>query len=210
MREVELKGVVDDLQERCRRVEAAGARLTFTGRLEDRRYDTEQSTLSDQDFVLRLRTYRGPTSQVAHLDWKGATQRVDGFKVRDELTTPIGDPDTLAAMLEHLGYRVTQSIDRDITQYDLHGTMIRFERYPQMDILVEVEGAPEGIEAAIRAIGLPREAFTADRLQDFVQAYERRTGRSAAICELELQGVAAVQHTKREMTQRRRIGGDAT
>jgi adenylate cyclase class IV len=183
MREVELKAVVDDLQERCRRVEAAGARLTFTGRLEDRRYDTQTSSLTAQDLVLRLRTYRSATGLVAHMDWKGPTQRVNGFKVRDELTTPVGDPDTLATMLEHLGYHVTQRIDRDITQYELHGTMIRFERYPKMDILVEVEGTSEGIETAIHAIGLPREEFTADRLPDFVRAYEKRTGMQAVTCE---------------------------
>lgn len=186
MREVELKSVVDDLQERCQRVEAAGAHVTFTGRLEDRRYDTQTSALKAQDVVLRLRTYRTPATVSAHLDWKGATQRVDGFKVRDEVSTTVGDPVALAAILESLGYRMVQQVDRDIIQYALHGTMIRFERYPRMDILVEVEGAPEGIEEAIRVIGLPRDGFTADRLPDFVRGYERRTGLQAATDERSL------------------------
>lgn len=186
MREVELKGVVDDLHERCRRVEAAGARLTFAGQLQDRRYDTPMETLTTRDVVIRLRTYRTPATVEAHLDWKGPTQRVEGFKVRDELTTTVGDPLALSSILENLGYSVVQQIDRDIVQYDLDGTMIRFERYPRMDILVEIEGTPDGIEQAIRAIGLPREEFTAGRLPDFVRAYEKRTGLRAATDERSL------------------------
>lgn len=188
MREVELKAIVDDLRERRARVDAAGATLTFAGRLEDRRYDTKDRTLAAQDVVLRLRTYRGPTGDTAHLDWKGPTEKIDGFKVRDELTTSISDPDALIAILTHLGYLVTREIDREIIQYDLNGAMLRFERYPRMDTLLEVEGTPETIEQAIAATGLPRESFTTERLPDFVRAYETRTGVRAALCASELAG----------------------
>jgi predicted adenylyl cyclase CyaB len=188
MREVELKAVVDDLDKRCKRVEAAGARLLFSGRLEDRRYDTPARTLVAQDVVLRLRIHRDATIASAQLDWKGATQRVDGFKVREELTTSIGDPDILAAMLDRLGYLVIREIDREIVQYGLGGTVIRFEQYPRMDTLVEVEGTPDGIEAAIQVIDLPRGTFTAERLPDFVRAYEKKSGNRAAVCDRELGG----------------------
>lgn len=188
MREVELKGVVDDLHERRRRVEDGGGMLVFAGRLEDRRYDTRDRSLATSDVVLRLRIYRNVQTVAAQLDWKGATERVDGFKVREELTTSLGDPDALAAILDQLGYVVTCEIDREIIQYGIDGTVVRFERYPRMDTLVEVEGTPEGIERAIRVIGLPREAFTAERLPDFVRAYERRTGERAALCDRELVG----------------------
>lgn len=187
-REVEVKGVVDDLRLRRRALEAAGATLVFVGRLEDRRYDNAARDLAARDVVLRLRTYRNADGVRAHLDWKGPTQLVEGFKVRAELTSDVGDPDALAAILEQLGYRVTREIDREIAQYGVHGTVVRFERYPRMDVLAEVEGTPEGIEAAIRAMGLAREVFTAERLPDFVRAYERRTGQRAALCDRELAG----------------------
>jgi predicted adenylyl cyclase CyaB len=187
-REVELKAVVEDLRGARQAIERAGATLVFAGRLEDRRYDTAQRTLVARDLVLRLRTYRNADGVRAHLDWKGPTGRVDGFKVREELTTGISDPDALALMLEHLGFAIVREIDREIAQYELSGTMIRFERYPRMDTLVEVEGTPEGIEATIGALGIPRDAFTADRLADFVLAYESRTGVRAAICDRELVG----------------------
>lgn len=187
-REVELKAVVEDMRAARHAIEARGAKLVFSGRLEDRRYDTRDRTLVAKDLVLRLRTYRTDKSVHAHLDWKGPTQVEGGFKVREELTSGITDPDALAAILEHLGYTVVREIDRDVAQYGLNGTMIRFERYPRMDTLVEVEGTPEGIEAAIRALGIPRSAFSSARLPDFVRDYESRTGVRAALCNRELSG----------------------
>lgn len=186
--EIELKAVVDDLRAGRAGVERAGGRLVFAGRMEDRRYDTAARTLAQADVVLRLRTYRGTGGVRATLDWKGAGQRVEGFKVREELTTGVTDPDALAAILERLGYRVTREIDREIAQYGLAGTVVRFERYPRMDTLVEVEGTREGIEAAIATLGIARDRFTAERLPDFVRAYERRTGLRAALCDRELAG----------------------
>jgi adenylate cyclase class IV len=98
----------------------------------------------------------------------------------------VEDPDMLAAVLDRLGYVVTHSIDREIAQYELDGTTIRFERYPRLDDLVEVEGEPEGIERAIAVLGLPREGFTTDRLTDFSQRYQQRTGSRAATSDAEL------------------------
>jgi hypothetical protein len=57
-----------------------------------------------------------------------------------------------------------------------------------MDDLVEVEGAPEGIERAIAVLGIARDAFTAERLPQFVRRYEARTGATAALCDSELTG----------------------
>jgi hypothetical protein len=72
-------------------------------------------------------------------------------------------------------------IDREIAQYELGGANVRFETYARMDVLVEVEGDPDAIEVAIAALGMPRGAFTSDRLAAFVQRFERRTGVKAAI-----------------------------
>ncbi len=190
-REVELKARVDDVNAARLSLEAAGAVLVFDGRLQDRVYDTVARTLFAQDMVLRLRCYKNEMGETAHLDWKGPTSRENGFKIRPELTAGVSDPDVLAAMLDRLGYVVVTSIDRDIVQYELssdeHETVvIRFEMYPRMDTLVEVEGAPSRIEDAIRVLKIPRASFSADRLTDFVRAFEARTGRRAAICDSQL------------------------
>lgn len=187
MREVELKAAVPDLDAARAALVAAGAERTFAGRLEDRRFDTPGRGLAERDVVLRLRVYRGAPAR-AMLDWKGPTGYADGYKVRDELTTGLSDPEALAAMLERIGYVVTREIDREIEQYALGGAVVRFERYPRMDVLVEVEGEPAAIERAIAALGIPRTAFTTERLPHFVRRYEARTGRRAAICDRELAG----------------------
>lgn len=190
MREVELKGRLmndADFESARARLEAAGAELVYEGRLEDRRYDTPSRTLALQDHVLRLRVYRGETL-TASLDFKGPTTYADGFKVREEQTVGANDPDALARILEAMGYVITREIDREIAQYNYAGAVVRFERYPRMDILVEVEGEPAAIEHAISALGMAREGFTTERLPDFVLKFESRTGERAAICDRELLG----------------------
>lgn len=188
MREVELKGILPHPDAAIAALEAAGATLLFRGRLEDRRYDTPERSLALRDLVLRLRIYRTADRVEGHLDWKGPTQYVDGYKVREEETTTLGDPAALAVMLEQLGYVVTREIDREIVQYRVAGAVVRVERYPRLDVLAEVEGEPAAIEAAIRVLGVPRAAFTTGRLPDFVREFEARTGARAALCDRELAG----------------------
>ena len=186
VREVELKSVVDDVPTRRRRIEAAGAQMTFDGRLEDRRYDTGDRRLSAADEVLRLRAYSDGHGVRAALEWKGPTRQEDGYKVRDELSTNASDSSMLAAILERLGYSVIGEIDRHVIQYALDHAVVRFEQYPRMDALVEDEGPPPAIEHAISALGMRRDAFTAERLLAFVDRYEARTGLRAALSDRQL------------------------
>src|SRR6476661_11226231 len=188
MREVELKSVVDDFALRRSKVEGAGGTLIFEGGLIDVRFDTPNADLIRRDHVLRLRVYERNGKREGHLDWKGETRYENGYKVRDEISTSVGDPDVFAAILANLGLRTVREIEREIAQYSLAGATVRFERYPRMDDLVEVEGTPEEIEEAIGLLGLPREAFTSGRLADFVMAFERRTGLRAAVSMRELSG----------------------
>jgi hypothetical protein len=72
--------------------------------------------------------------------------------------------------------------------YELEGAIIRFERYPRMDDLVEVEGSPDAIERAISTIGIPRLLFSSEGLPEFTRRYEERTGERAALCAREMAG----------------------
>ncbi len=190
MREVEVKGVFENDAAAVRAADAlvaAGARLVFAGRLEDKRYDLEDRALALRDHVLRLRVYRTETVR-ALLDFKGPTGYDGAYKVREEHSVEVGDPERMATLLDALGYVVTREIDREIEQYEYAGATVRFERYPRMDILVEVEGPPDAIEAAIRTLGVPRASFTSERLPDFALRFEARTGERAALCDRELTG----------------------
>jgi predicted adenylyl cyclase CyaB len=188
MREVELKSVVPDPERTIAALRAAGAHSVLEGRLYDSRYDTQERTLVARDHVLRLRVFTGGPESYSTLDWKGPTSFVDGYKVREELSTSVGDADVLARLMEGLGYMVIREIDRHISQFECRGATVRIERYPRMDALVEVEGAPAAIEAAIADTGLPRAGFTSERLRDFVMRFESRTGGRAALCARELAG----------------------
>jgi predicted adenylyl cyclase CyaB len=188
MFEVELKAVVDDLELRRKKLESAGAELAFDGRLSDRRYDTSARELAQRDEVLRVRRYESRESVQTHVDWKGPTDSAGAYKVREEISTVVDDFKGLTAILEKLGYVVTREIDRQIIQYRLGGATIRFEIYPRMDILVEVEGEPPVIEQAIEALGMLRGEFTTERLAAFVERFEQRTGVQGAISERELTG----------------------
>jgi predicted adenylyl cyclase CyaB len=188
MREVELKAVVDDLAGTRRRLEKAGAKLSFEGKLSDRRYDVESREITQRDEVLRVRRYHAPGSSKTYLDWKGPTEIQDVYKVREEVSTLVEDLDSLDQILTRLGFIAAMEIDREIAQYTLGGATIRFETYPRMDVLVEVEGEPDSIEQAIEALGMARGQFNSDRLPMFVERFEQRTGVRAAICYREMEG----------------------
>lgn len=193
MREVELKAVVDDLVGTRKRLEQAGAKLVFEGSLSDRRYDVESRELLERDEVLRVRRYQTPSSSKTYLDWKGPTEIQDVYKIREEISSLVEDFDSLEQILTRLGFIVTMEIDREVAQYELGGATIRFETYPRMDVLVEVEGGPDSIEVAIEAVGMPRGLFNSDRLTSFVGRFEQRTGVRAVLCARELEGDYSAQ-----------------
>jgi adenylate cyclase class IV len=180
--EIEVKARVDDPGALTRVLLAAGARVVFDGEMIDRRFDRRR-TLEGRDEVLRLRIYRPANGGApwGELGWKGPKRERGGYRHRAEWETRVADHEAAGAILERLGYEVSLRIDRRITQLELGRAVIRIEWYPEMDVLVEVEGGPDDIERAIGATGLPRDAFLAKSLPHFMRAYERRTGRRARL-----------------------------
>jgi predicted adenylyl cyclase CyaB len=188
VREVELKAVVADPEKAQRLLADAGAKVVFEGVLADRRYDAAGGELNARDEVIRVRAHTDKSGTRASLDWKGPSSVEAGFKVREEISTGVSDERGLVAILEKLGYSVVREIDRKIVQYEAFGATVRFEFYPRMDTLVEVEGSPESIERAVEALGMSRGEFSSEALAAFVNRFEQRTGVRAAISERELTG----------------------
>jgi adenylate cyclase class IV len=187
MTETEVKAVVDDLAKRRRLVEQGGGILEKEGYLQDRRWDDAAERISGRDHVLRTRVFTSRGNVEATIEWKGPTRVRDGYKLREEIGTPVGDATALIEIMERLGMQVTRTIDREIAQFKLHGATVRFESYPRMDILVEVEGTTEQIEQAIAIIGIPRAEYTADSLVEFMARYEQRTGKRPVVCAADLE-----------------------
>lgn len=202
-REHELKARLEEAPEAfAARLREAGWRRTFRGEMRDRRYDSRECRLEAEDRVLRLREWRAETPgrsdapsraaeraskpRLAVLAWKGPAATSEGFKVREERETEVGDADAMAGILARLGFPdVTMTIDRRVEVWEKGSVTVRVERYPRMDVLVEAEGPPEAVEAVLPELGLPREAWSSAPLTAFVSEFERRTGRTARLAEEE-------------------------
>ena len=180
--ELELKARVDDPDAVRRTLLAAGAELVYRGAMMDRRFD-RKDRLKKRDEVVRLRVYhpadRSPEWGV--LGWKGPVSQRSGYKRREEWESRVDDPRAVLVVLRRLGYKIITRIDRAIEQYRLGDATLRLEWYPAMDVLLEVEGAPDEIERAIATTGLPRESFLTESLPFFKDDYEKRTGRRARV-----------------------------
>jgi adenylate cyclase class IV len=184
--ELEVKAVLPDAEALRARLLAAGAVRRFRGRMRDRRYD-RAGELAARDEVLRIRSYHDAESHVtAVLGWKGpASRSAEGYKQRAEIELPLAAQAEASphALLTALGYAIVHAIDREVEVFELGTAIVRLERYPRMDPLLEIEGEPAAIERAIGVSGIPRGEFTADPLADFVRRFEARTGESAVLAE---------------------------
>jgi predicted adenylyl cyclase CyaB len=180
--ELELKARIDDPEAVRRTLIAAGAELTYRGAMLDRRFDRKER-LRSRDEVVRLRVYH-PADHAREwgvLGWKGPVGKKDGYRHREEWETRVDDPRAALVVLRRLGYKIVLRIDRAVEQYRLGAATLRLEWYPAMDVLLEVEGAPDEIERAIAATGLPRELFLPESLPYFTDEYEKRTGKAARL-----------------------------
>ncbi len=181
MLELELKAVVSEPDALRARLLEAGASPGFHGVMRDRRLDRD-GALGSRDEVLRLRRYE-PVEGAAteEVGWKGPTRVSDGYKARRELGARLSPGDSLEEILAALGFTEVHAIDRHVELYQIAGGDARIEWYPDLDTLVEVEGAPAAIERITSLSGIAREQFRADPLDWFVADYERRTGRTARL-----------------------------
>ncbi|MEZ4458086.1 MAG: CYTH domain-containing protein [Gemmatimonadales bacterium] len=193
MVEREVKAVMADPAAVRAALLARGARLTFAGRMTDRRYDRDGS-LAAKDEVLRVRGYVGDDgSRRAVVAWKGPVRIEDGYKLRPEHELRADDAEAADRLVQSLGYRPVSVIDRRVEYYEVAGAVARLEWYPRMDALIEVEGTAAAIESAIAATGLPRDAFTADALDAFAARFEARTGQAAVLEAARLEAGAEVR-----------------
>ncbi len=180
--ELEVKARVDDPEELRAALVRAGATLEFRGDMIDRRFDRAGS-LTQRDEVLRLREFRPADGTPAYgvLGWKGPPSQRGTYRHRAEAEARVATPDSVVTILEQLGFAVSLRIDRRVEVYRLRQAVLRLEWYPEMDVLLEVEGDPPAIERAIAATGLARDRFLPESLPYFVSQYEARTGRAALL-----------------------------
>ncbi|HEV8303639.1 MAG TPA: hypothetical protein VGQ25_01645 [Gemmatimonadales bacterium] len=178
--ELELKARVEDPEALRQALLAADARLVYRGAMLDRRFD-RKGRLDARDEVVRLRVFRPADGSAMWgvLGWKGPAGTRGAYRHREEWESRVDDPQATLVVLRRLGYKIVRRIDRAVEQYRVGDATVRLEWFPAMDVLAEVEGAPDAIERAIAVMGLPRGAFLPESLPYFTAAYEQRTGRAA-------------------------------
>lgn len=168
--ELEAKLWVADLAEIEARLQATGALLKLPRVLERNiRYENTRHDLTASGIVLRLRqdsrirlTYKGPAEESPSA----------GLQSRFEAEVTVDDFDTMALILERLGYQPYMTYEKYRTTYMLAGAEVVLDEMPYGQF-VEVEGNAAAIEAAITVLGLTdamRFGASYGQLFDYVRA----------------------------------------
>ena len=189
--ELELKAVVHDVAALRTALGRVGATRTFRGMMRDRRLD-RGGELVALDQRLRVRTYEPDAGNPrSELTWKGpSTVNEAGYKRSEEFECGAEDGAAALAIFRALGYEIVHAIDRFVEVWRHDGASARLEWYPRMDLLLEIEGTPEGIERLIVAIGFQRTDCLPDSLADFAARFAARTRHRALWAEADLSGAA--------------------
>ena len=149
--EVEVKFLVSDLEPVRQRLLGAGASLVKPRVYEvNVRYDNAWQGLMRQGKLLRLRQ-----DKTARLTFKGNPEEVirSEARVREELETEVGDFDTLAAILERVGFERQQIYEKYRETFELDDVEVVLDEMPFGDF-VELEGEEGSLRAAAHKLGL--------------------------------------------------------
>lgn len=172
MYEVEVK-VPADLEAVRTRLESLESEDLETTRLDavvqaDTYYDAPHRSFAETDEALRIRAETDPAGdgQRAHVTYKGPLLD-DESKSREEYETVVGDGDTMAAVLENLGFEAAATVRKERERFDLDGYRITLDavrglgEYVEVETGVEresdVESAREGAYDVLERLGLDPE-----------------------------------------------------
>jgi len=157
-REIELKYRLDDPTAVRARLGACGAQRIAHVLETNRIFDTAERKLLGSDCGLRLRTYRplgdGGPAGIATLTYKGP--RTPGkTKVREELETPVTDPEATARILQRLGFNEVIVYEKRRESWQLGDCVVCLDELPKLGWFIEIEGpSHDAVETARKRLGL--------------------------------------------------------
>jgi adenylate cyclase class 2 len=147
--EVKLIGAGDAAGLRAR-LRAAGARLQGERGFETNAlFDDAGESLRRSGRLLRLRNAGELTVKLPMAEAAAG----GGFKSRREITAEVASG-PIQELLEGLGYRVTWRYEKWREGWDLDGVWVTIDELPFVGTVVELEGEPAGIEAALARLEL--------------------------------------------------------
>jgi adenylate cyclase class 2 len=148
MLEIEVKAPADDLArvaEMLRRMGASGPKVEHQI---DAYYAHPSRDFGSTDEALRLRR----TDDGAVLTYKGPKVDKD-TKTREEIETPVPDPDAVAQILQRVGFTTVIEVRKERHEYILEDTVVALDRVHGLGDFVEVEYRSQDIERGRRRVG---------------------------------------------------------
>jgi adenylate cyclase, class 2 len=145
--EIEIKLNIQDhdLEEIRERILKTKAELFKKRHLEVDEYFDKRNVMKNSDQLLRLRSN-------TILCYKGAQQRKQKLKIREEIEVMIDDGDKLKTILEKLGYTKSKKKEKYRTAF-VHGkTQITIDETP-IGNFIEIEGTKETIPKIVKKLG---------------------------------------------------------
>ena len=150
--EVEVKIRLEDRTETLHRLQNLGFENSAERQFEaNTLFDTQDQSLRQQGTLLRLRESGGKFV----ITWKGKGEP-GPHKSREELETTLGSLETLAKILDRLGYRPTFRYEKYRAEFersqDAEGGVVTLDETPVGDFM-EIEGPAAWIESTARNLG---------------------------------------------------------
>ena len=156
--ETEVKLKVEVAEAARERLSALGARMIHPRHFEDNvLWDDAGHSIVASGRLLRLRT----TPSGAILTYKGPRTVKEGMKSREELETPVAEPDRFREILEGLGYRPIFRYQKYREAYALGGTEVVLDETP-IGTFLEVEGEPAEIRTVAHSLGYSEGEFISE------------------------------------------------
>ncbi len=141
----------------------------------------EDNVLFDRDFdplapagmVLRLRR----TGDRALLTLKTRPSDVGErrYKIREEHETPVGDPDAMTRLLQHLGFKPGYRYQKYRTVFVLGNLSLCLDETP-LGCFVELEGPPGEIDSAAGRLGFQPDEYVCESYRELHALDARRRG----------------------------------
>ncbi len=172
MQEIEVKLPVRDADEARARLGRAGAVARTPRQFEDNRlYDDAARSLKGRREVLRLRSY-GDTNVVTFKKPLAVDYEDGRYKVRVEHETTVGSAAEVDEIFRGLGLRPVWRYQKFRQSYVLGGVHVELDETP-LGTYIELEGAPDAIDAAAAALGYGPDAYVT---KTYRQLHEERAG----------------------------------
>ncbi len=172
MQEIEVKLPVGDADDARARLGRAGAVARTPRQFEDNRlYDDASRTLKGRREVLRLRSVGD--ANVVTFKKPLAVDYEDGrYKVRVEHETTVGNAAEMDEVFRGLGLRPVWRYQKFRQSYVLGEVHVELDETP-IGVYIELEGAPDAIDAAAGALGFGPDDYVT---KTYRQLHEEHAG----------------------------------